>query len=289
MAVAKTPNLSAPSAQTAVSLNANAHSYGRLGALEVRLAGNLKDVQAAQALRYRVFVDEMGAALPSTAMDEKRDFDQFDDSCQHLLVIDHNISGDIDKKIVGTYRLLTQDNARGTNGFYSQSEYDVAAMIDRHQSRRFLELGRSCVLPQYRNKRTIELLWQGIWAFTLEQNIDVMFGCASFSGTIPAAHAKAMSFIYHNARTNDDWQVNAYKDNRYLMDFMPQEAIAPKEALLAMPPLIKAYLRLGAKVSPEAVIDFAFNTTDILVVLPVESINLRYINYYRADATRFAA
>lgn len=264
-------------------------TYGRLGHLEVRLASNDDEVHAAQALRYRVFVNEMGAKLPLQAMAQKRDMDQFDETCEHLLVIDHSISGLIGDQIVGTYRLLTQDNAQRTVGFYSQSEYDVAAMINRHQDRKFLELGRSCVLPNYRNKRTIELLWQGIWAYTLEQDIDVMFGCASFAGTVPAAHAKAMSFIYHHARTDGHWQVSAHQNNRHSMDFMPEEAVSVKEALLAMPPLVKAYLRLGAKISPEAVIDFAFNTTDILVVMPVDFINRRYINYYRPDATRFAA
>lgn len=272
-----------------IGFGKTAQTYGRLGHLEVRLASNDEEVQAAQALRYRVFVNEMGAELPLHAMAQKLDIDQYDKTCEHLLVIDHNISGLIGDRIVGTYRLLTQDNAQRTEGFYSQSEYDVAAMISRHQNRKFLELGRSCVLPNYRNKRTIELLWQGIWAYSLEREIDVMFGCASFSGTVPAAHAKAMSFIYHHARSDDHWQVNAHESNRHSMDFMPEEAVSAKEALLAMPPLVKAYLRLGARISPEAVIDFAFNTTDILVVLPVEFINRRYIDYYRPDATRFAA
>jgi putative hemolysin len=96
----------------------------------------------------------------------RRDKDAFDKICDHLLVIDHaanpSISGN--QPVVGTYRLLRQDVAERNSGFYTEDEFDISALIDRHASLRFLELGRSCVLPRYRNKRTVELLWHGIWS-----------------------------------------------------------------------------------------------------------------------------
>lgn len=262
---------------------------GRIGSLEVRLAASRAEIEAAQDLRYRVFVEEMGARLHDEAMLLKRDFDTVDRYCDHLLVIDTALSGDIADQIVGTYRLLRQEVAERHDGFYSQCEYDVADLIGRNPDKRFLELGRSCVLPAYRTKRTLETLWQGNWAYALSHGIDVMFGCASFPGDKPHAHALALSFLNQAASTDDAWAVNAIPGRGLSIDMMPVEAINPRAALAAMPPLVKGYLRLGALVSREAVVDFAFRTTDVLVMLPVKQINDRYINHYGADASRFAA
>ena len=262
---------------------------GRIGNLEVRVAEGTREIEAAQALRYKVFVEEMGAKLPADAMQLKRDFDHFDAYCDHLLVIDSAIDGDIEDQIVGTYRLLTQDKALRHGGFYSQSEYDVDALVARHPGKRFMELGRSCVLPDYRNKRTIELLWQGNWAYALKHDVQAMFGCASFHGHRPHAHAVALSFLASMWAARDDWRVDAIEGRGVSMDMMPIEAIQARAALSAMPPLIKGYLRLGAMTSTEAVVDPDFGTTDILIILPVGQISERYVNHYGSDAGRFSA
>ena len=262
---------------------------GRIGNLNVRVARGAREIEAAQALRYKVFVEEMGARLPADAMRLKRDFDHIDAYCDHLLVIDSAIDGDIEDQIVGTYRLLTQDKAERYGGFYSQSEYDVEAMIARHSGKRFMELGRSCVLPDYRTKRTIELLWQGNWAYALSHNVQAMFGCASFPGDRAYAHAVALSFLAGMSAASDEWAVKAAPGRGVSMDMMPIEAIQPRAALAAMPPLIKGYLRLGAMTSSEAVVDNEFGTTDILIILPVGRISERYVNHYGSDAGRFAA
>ena len=211
--------------------------------------------------------------------------DRFDAFCDHLLVFDTSAS----RRIVGTYRLLRQDVARANGGFYSAGEFEIDALVARHPGRRFLELGRSCVLPEYRTRRTVELLWQGIWAYARRHHVDVMVGCASFPGIAPAAHAQALSFLAQNAAAADEWRIAALRSRAYAMDLMPSEAIDAREALAEMPPLIKGYLRLGARFGDECVIDAEFGTTDVFVVLPVEAISERYINYYGADATRFAA
>ncbi|WP_412050934.1 GNAT family N-acetyltransferase [Hoeflea sp. Naph1] len=262
---------------------------GRIGSLEVRLAATGAEIEAAQRLRYRVFAEEMGAQLPAEAVRAKRDFDSVDRYCDHLLVLDTALPGTAEDQIVGTYRLLRQEVAERHDGFYSQSEFDVVDMVGRNPGKRFLELGRSCVLKEYRTRRTLEALWQGNWAYALGHGIDAMFGCASFPGDKPHAHALALSFLNQAAATGDNWAVNAIPGRGVSLDMMPAEAITPRAALGAMPPLVKGYLRLGALVSNEAVIDREFRTTDILVILPVKQIRGRYINHYGADASRFAA
>ena len=262
---------------------------GRIGQLETRLARTNAEIDAAQAVRYRVFVEEMNAQISPDAMRRKRDIDAWDMVCDHLLVLDTAIEGDAVEQIVGTYRLLRQDVAKSSGGFYSQSEFDVEPLLARNPEKRFMELGRSCVLPEYRTKRTVELLWQGAWAYALKHRVDAMFGCGSFSGVVPEEHALALSFLHQNLLARDEWGVRAHADRHRTMDLMPSEAVNARKALAAMPPLIKGYLRLGATIGDGAVVDNAFRTTDVLIVLPIGSISGRYINYYGADAGRFAS
>ena len=109
----------------------------------------------------------------------------------------------------------------------------------------------------------------------------------TFPGVVPAEHALALSFLHHNIRARDDWAVSARPELHRTMDLMPAEAINAKKALAALPPLIKGYMRLGAMVGDGAVVDHAFRTTDVLIVLPISNISGRYLNYYGADAGRF--
>jgi putative hemolysin len=287
--VAETMIATRSPAARAMDAAASTPVLGRLGSLETRLAANGEEIRAAQLIRYRVFVEEMGARLPPEAMMAGLDFDAFDDICDHLIVLDKSLEGDTPDQIVATYRLLRQEVADRHSGFYSTAEFDIAPMIARHPGKRFLELGRSCVLAPYRTKRTVELLWQGNWAYALKHNLDVMFGCGSFPGAFPEFHALALSFLHHNSLANGEWAVRATSNRYRNMDLMPLEAVNPKRALMAMPPLIKGYLRLGAMIGEGAVVDHAFGTTDVLIVLPVESISTRYLNYYGADAQRFGS
>lgn len=262
---------------------------GRIGTLEVRLARNPAEIAAAQEVRYRVFYDELGARKHELDSMERRDADRFDAICDHLLVFDTALSGPDHRRIVGTYRLLRQEAAAAAGGFYSDEEFELNKLISRHPGQRFLELGRSCVLPEYRSKRTIEVLWQGIWAYITYYKIGVMTGCASFHGTVPAAHAEALSFLAQNCRTSLDWDVRAVAGRYCAMDLMPGEAVSMKSALAAMPPLIKGYLRVGAKIGDGCVIDHQFGSVDVFIVMPVEEIAARYVSYYSGEAVRFAA
>jgi putative hemolysin len=264
--------------------------YGRIGNLEVRLARSRGDLRRAQKLRYEVFYEEMDAVPNAKTMFSRRDEDAYDDICDHLLVVDH---GDLvttrkqpwrrHPRVVGTYRVLRQDMAEAHGGFYSQGEYDIAPLIAaKRRDYHFMELGRSCVLKPYRNRRTVELLWHGIWTYVREHGVDVMIGCASFPGVDPKQHAMALSFLHHNSLAPPEWRVKAH-DRLYVnMNMIPAKAIDAKAALKGMPPLIKGYLRLGAYVGDGAVIDQQFGTTDVLVILPVEAIDARYFGHFGA-------
>jgi putative hemolysin len=262
---------------------------GRIGTLEVRLARNSAEIAAAQEVRYRVFYDELGARKHELNSMERRDADRFDPICDHLLVFDTALAGPDHRRIVGTYRLLRQEAALAAGGFYSDDEFELKNLISRHPTQRFLELGRSCVLPQYRSKRTIEILWQGIWSYITHYNIGVMTGCASFHGTVPAEHAEALSYLAQNCRTSSDWDVRAVASRYCAMDLMPGEAVSMRSALANMPPLIKGYLRVGAKIGDGCVIDHQFGTVDVFIVMPVKEIAARYVTYYGGEAERFAA
>jgi putative hemolysin len=267
-------------------------TLGRLGSLEVRLARGPREIWRAQRLRYRVFYQEMSAKPDVVSRMFRRDADRFDKACDHLLVIDHAARGrfgGIKPKVVGTYRLMRQSAAERLGGFYTQGEFDLGPMLARHPGQRFLELGRSCVLKPYRTKRTVELLWAGIWAYVVDHRIDAMFGCASFDGTDPDALALPLSFLHHQARSEGDWAAIAHAEHFVGMDRLPPEMVDAKLALKQLPPLIKGYLRIGARFGTGAVIDHQFGTTDVLVVLPVSAIDKRYADYYGGETPRRAA
>jgi L-ornithine Nalpha-acyltransferase len=265
-------------------------ALGRLGALEVRLARSAAEIRRAQKLRYRVFYREMSAVPDAASFLSRRDVDPFDAVCDHLLVVDH-AAPRLRKTppIVGTYRLLRQEVADRQSGFYSAGEFDVDALVWRHSERRFLELGRSCVLAPYRHKRTLELLWHGIWTYVLAHRIDVMIGCASLEGTDPDRLALPLSFLHHYARAPEAWRAAALPGRYVDLDRMPKSAVNPKAALQSLPPLIKGYLRIGAFVGDGAVVDRQFGTTDVLIVLPVAGINSRYLEHFGPGAERHAA
>ena len=275
------------------SAEARSKTYGRLGNLEVCLAQNLTDLRRAQQLRYEVFYEEMSAKPSIVAKMRRRDEDIYDAICDHLLVVDlatkqngaanGSWHSGRHSKVVGTYRILRQDVANRTQGFYTQSEYDVAPLMkSRAGTHTFMELGRSCVLKPYRNKRTVELLWHGLWTYVREYNVDVMIGCASFSGTDLHTHAMALSYLHHHALAPPEWRCRAHENLYMPMDMIPKDEIDTKSVVRTIPPLIKGYLRLGAFVGDGAVIDHQFSTTDVLIILPVENIDPRYFGHFGA-------
>ena len=270
-------------------------SFARVKSLEARLARTPLEVRYAQKLRYHVFYEEMQAVPNAKARLARRDADPFDAICDHLLVLDHSVTqiGGLARwrrnpRVVGTYRLLRQSVAARHGGFYTQSEFDIAPLVAAHRDLRFLELGRSCVLKPYRTRPTVELLWQAIWSYAYRHNVDVMIGCASIAGTDPKELAVPLSFLHHFALAPPEWRAKAQPDRHIDMNILPKDEIDPKEALRALPPLIRGYLRLGAHIGEGAVIDHQFGTTDVLIILPFARIDKRYSTHFENYDRAFA-
>jgi L-ornithine Nalpha-acyltransferase len=244
------------------------HPVRRLG---VRLAECDADIRAAQRLRATVFGEEMGASLTTA---DGLDADRFDSLCDHLLVED--LAGDA-PEVVGTYRLLRQSVAQAHGGFYSATEFDLEPVV-APASGECLELGRSCVAPAYRDSATIQLLWRGLADYLHCHRISAMFGCASFPGVDPDAHAEGLSYLAHNHLSPRQFCVAPLAGRQVEMARLPLGAYDQRLALRKLPPLIKGYLRVGATVGNGAVIDADFNTIDVFVMLPVEAISARYLD-----------
>ncbi len=249
------------------------------GSLEVRIAQSRREIEAAQKLRYHVFYEEM-SAIPSPQMRaQRRDFDKYDDFCDHLLVVDRDTRGpDGLDAVVGTYRLLRGEVAALHGGYYTSSEFDLTSMLDGNPpGTRFLELGRSCVLKTYRTKTmTMQLLWRGIMAYVNRHSIDVMFGCGSLPGTDLDELALPLSYLHHFHPCPDNIRIRARSELCVDMNRMAKEDIDPKAALRALPPLIKGYVRSGTFIGEGAVVDRQFGTTDVLIYLPVSRLDATF-------------
>ena len=247
------------------------------GDFEVRLAETRAEIEAAQALRYRIFYEEMQAKPTAEMSAIKRDFDGFDEVCDHLLVLDRR-RGDGPESIVGTYRLIRRPAAAQMGRFYSSAEYDIQKMIDYPGE--VLELGRSCIAKDARNTATIQMLWRGIALYAYHYDIQVMFGCASFPGTDPSQHAQAMSYLHHHHLAPPEIRVRALASRYVKMDMLERDAYDERKAMARVPPLIKGYLRLGGFVGDGAVIDRELNTTDVFIIVKTELVTEKYIRHY---------
>ena len=247
------------------------------GDFEVRLAENAAEIDAAQALRYRVFYEEMKARPTPDVAARRRDFDAFDQVCDHLLVLDRR-RGDGPGGIVGTYRLIRRSAAARMGRFYSSAEFDIQPMIDFPGE--ILELGRSCIERDARNTATMQMLWRGIALYAFHYNIQVMFGCASLPGTDPSQHGLPLSYLYHHHLAPPEIRVRALASRYVKMDTLAPEDYDARKALARVPPLIKGYLRLGGFVGNGAVIDSEFNTTDVFIIVKTELVTEKYIRHY---------
>lgn len=251
--------------------------------LEVRLAANAREIDAAQALRYRVFHEELGATAAGGV--PGRDIDGFDAVCDHLVILDHDACPG--GSVVGTYRLLRRSVAERNGGFYTATEFDIAPLLA--QPGELLELGRSCVDPAYRNRATMQLLWRGISAYILRHGVSLMFGCASLPGTDLDALAPALTYLHRQHLAPPALRARALPDRYVAMD----RASAPLEcddatvaqmearaAVAGLPPLLKGYLRVGGFVGDGAVVDHAFKTTDVCLIVAVDDVSGKYAKHF---------
>ncbi|MCE2565505.1 GNAT family N-acetyltransferase [Komagataeibacter sp. FNDCF1] len=260
-----------------LDLERNGFPELRGGNLGVRIATTEAERDAAQALRYRVFYEEMGARPDSRTARLRRDVDEFDEHADHLLVIDHAISSGA-RGVVGTYRLMQGDAARKLGKFYTSSEYDISPLTEFPG--RLLEVGRSCVDRDYRGRAAMQLLWRGIASYIFLHRIDVLFGCASLPGTNPDALSDELTYLYHNHLAPPALRVRALPERRVEMLRSDPQVLDHRRSLARLPPLIKGYLRLGGYVGDGAVIDEQFNTTDVAVLVKSELLADKYYRHY---------
>ena len=253
----------------------------RAGNLGVRLAVDADELDAAQALRWQVFYAEMGAVPDEETRRSGRDRDAFDAVADHLLVLDHD-RGEGAKAIVGTYRLIRRPGAAKLGRFYSQGEYDVSKLLAFPGG--IMELGRSCVDASYRNRGTLQLLWRGIAAYVFHHDIQLMFGCASLPGTNLDVLADQLTYLATHHMAPEAIRPRALPDRYVEMHRKDPALVDMKAAMVALPPLVKGYLRLGGFVGDGAVTDEQFNCTDVAVVVKTDLVTEKYYKHYERGA-----
>lgn len=230
------------------------------GYFTLRLARDARDLAAAQRLRYRVFVQEMGGDGPLVDHAQALECDAFDARADHLLLIDTRRDARALEDVVGVYRLLRADQLERGARFYTEDEFDVSPL--RATGRRLLELGRSCLHPDYRGGTAMHHLWGGLAAYIMQHRIEILFGTASFAGTDAAALAQPLAYLVQHHLAPLELRCAGHTP------WPPSAApLDRRAALLALPPLIKAYLRLGGFVGDGIWIDHAFRTIDVCLIL----------------------
>lgn len=229
-------------------------------ALAVKIAETDAETRAAQALRYDVFVRELGGSGGMVDHAAGLERDRFDPFAEHLIATDTDTG-----RVIGVYRLLRDDMAARAGGFYSETEYDLTVL--KQSGRRLLELGRSCLHRDYRGGSAMLCLWSALAEYVARHRIDILFGVASFHGTDPAAQAQSLSMLHHGYLAPPDLRVRARPDHFQPMDLIAPDCLDRRRAAVQTPALIKAYLRLGGYVGEGAFIDRAFNTIDVCLLL----------------------
>jgi putative hemolysin len=237
----------------------------RGGRLFVELASSPEDIREAQALRYQVFGKEMGASLKGH--EKGIDSDEFDPYCQHLLVRESQTL-----RVVGCTRLLSDHNARRVGRFYSADEFDLGGIPDLPG--RLLEVGRTCIAPEYRQGAGIAVLWSGLAGFIQLHGFDYLFGCASIPlGEQDMQAAAIMNRLRRQAMSAPE--VRAAPRS-------PLQCPAATDTVLdaPLPTLLKAYVRLGAKACGEPCRDPDFGVADVLMLLDVDGLNPAYSRHF---------
>lgn len=232
----------------------------------LRLARTGEEVAAAQALRHRVFVEELGARGGDLTTD-RLEADRFDPHCEHLLLLDSLGGG----AVIGTTRIATEKAAARAGGFAAEEEFDLGPL--RRSGRRLLEVGRTCLDPAHRGGEAMHRLWQGLAAVVEERGIGLLFGLASFRGTEPVAVAQPLACLHHDHLAPCGLRPRSLAP--VPMDRLRPEEVDRRAAVLALPALVKAYLRLGARVGEGACLDPAFGCLDVCMVLDTSSLPAR--------------
>lgn len=245
---------------------------------KVKLAASPEDLLAAQRLRYDVFVKELGGKGSLVDHDNQLERDTYDPYCDHLLLYDEALNAQKENAVVGVYRILTSERAAELGRFYSEDEYDLDIL--KSSGRKLMELGRSCLHPEYRGGSAMLHLWQALSHYIMERGIEILFGVASFHGTQVDTIKEPLSLLYYNHLAPRELRVVAKQPHNQPMDLIVPHELDKKRAILAVPSLIKAYLRLGGFVGEGAFVDRAFNTTDVCLVLDTAKLSERQKQIY---------
>ena len=246
-------------------------------AFRIALASSEEMLRAAQALRYEVFVTELGGDGAMVDHDARLERDRFDPFFDHMLLYDDAIGA-----VVGVYRMLRSSQAEAAGQFYSEDEYDLTPL--RATGRRLLELGRSCVRAEYRGGAALYHLWNGLADYVARHEVEILFGVASFHGTDTQALAQPLSLLHQRHLAGPDLRVVARAPHAVSMDLLPENQIDRKAAMVQIPALIKAYLRLGGVVGEGAFVDHRFNTTDVCLIMDTNALSARQRRIYGAGA-----
>lgn len=231
--------------------------------LECRLACNEFEVRRAQRLRYEIFGEEMKAHLRTA--EYGIDFDLYDSYCHHLLVIDRD-----NREIVGYTRILTEDQAYAAGGFYSQNEFDLSSFLPLPGAT--MEIGRTCIHPAYRTGRAISALWSGLSEFMLSRRIQYLIGCASVP--MPEGPCGRLQLVQ---------AFNIQPDKALSGLVIPRHPLPETTDIhhpSRIPPLLKAYLRLGAKICGAPCWDEEFHVADIFILVEQSHISKRYHRHF---------
>ncbi|RJL19533.1 GNAT family N-acyltransferase [Paracoccus siganidrum] len=247
---------------------------------DIRIAQSEDDLLAAQRLRYRVFVEELGGDGALVDHEKRFERDEFDPVVDHLCLIDRRRSREDLDHVVGVYRLLPGVRAARFGRFYCDGEYDLAPL--RNCGRPLLELGRSCVDPAFRGGSGMFLLWNALADYVLDHGIELLFGVASFHGTDIPTLAPSLSWLHHHHLAPEGLRPVARPQGYQRMDLIAPERLDRREAMIGMPALIKAYLRLGGLVGEGAFIDRDFNTTDVFLLMDTAAMSDKHRKFYES-------
>lgn len=245
----------------------------------ISLAANVDDIRMAQRLRYDVFVSELGSDGSLIDHDLQLEQDRFDPFVDHMLLHD-DAAGDV----VGVYRLMRPDMALAAGQYYSQDEYDLSPLL--RSGGKLLELGRSCLRPEYRGGTAMFYLWNALAQYVFDHQIELMFGVASFHGTNVAELAAPLSLLHHRHLAPETLRVRAIGETVQSMNLIPEAELDRRAAMIQVPALIKAYLRLGGVVGEGAFVDHEFNTTDVCLILGTANMNKRQSRIYSGGTNR---
>ena len=237
----------------------------------LKLAETVEDIQAAQRLRYDVFVAEMGGDGPMVDHDARLERDKFDPFFDHLMLLDQTRGDSVADQIIGVYRLLRDDQMPNVGQFYTEGEYDLSVL--KNSGRKLLELGRSCLNAEYRGGTAMYVLWNGLGEYVRDHGVEILFGTASFHGTDLDALADSLSILHHRHLAPEELRVRALPQHYTEMNRKAPDELDRIAAMRAVPALIKGYLRLGGFVGEGAYIDRDFNTTDVCLVMDTERLS----------------